>query len=104
MNFKEQIQEDAGVFLNPGEFADTYNIDGVEMPAIIDSDILKQRSQVPVVDGLYSEVVVLYIRLTDVGTKPVVNQRMRIDGELYHVIESNDNDGLLEITLGTNRA
>lgn len=105
MSFKDQIQSDLAVFINTGEFADTHNIDDQDIPAVIDRDILKQRSQrVERVDGVYSGEALLFVRLSDLPARPVVDQRMRVDSELFYVVDCNENDGLLEITLGANRA
>ena len=102
MSFKDLIQSDLAVFLNVDEFADTHNIDGRDIPAVIDRDVLKQRSQR--VDGVYSGEALLFVRLSDLPARPVVDQRMRVDSELFYVVDCNENDGLLEITLGANRA
>ncbi len=102
MSFKNQVLSDLAVFLNEDEFAERHNIDGRDIPAVIDRDILKQRSQR--VDGVYSGEVLLFVRASDLPVRPVVDQRMRVDNELFYVVDCNENDGLLEITLGANRA
>lgn len=102
---KDYLASDLDTFLNADEFADTHNIDGRDVPAIIDRDVLKQRSrQVDRVDGVYSGEVLLFVRVSDLPERPVIDQRMRVDNELFYVVDCNENDGMLEISLGANRA
>ncbi len=104
MKFKEQIQQDAGVFLNQDEFAELHNIDGLDIPAVIDSDIVKIRgnNKAERFDGVFSSQLAVYIRPSDLPDRPVYGQHIRLDDKLYIVQECVDNDGMLEITLGAN--
>lgn len=97
---------DTGVFLNLDEFAEMHNIDGHVVPAIIDSDILKIRSQhkSEQYDGIYRGEIVIYVKTTDLPFRPVYGQDMTLDGEDYLVKDSSEEMGVLVITLEANEA
>lgn len=45
-SFKEVIAQDiSAIFLNEKEFADTYNIDGKDILAVIDTDLIHERNK-----------------------------------------------------------
>lgn len=106
MTFKDMIQQDIGIFLNPGEFADVHIINGLEIPAVIDSNILKTRSndKTEQYDGIYRGEVAVYVRSTDLPARPVFGQEILLDGKAYLVAECNEEMGVLEIVLGANES
>jgi hypothetical protein len=105
MSLKEQIAADSqNVFLNTDEFADTHNINGQPMLAIIDSALSLQRSarQTENYDGIHQSKIILFVRESDLGYRPERDQKMTIDDKWYEVIECASDNDLLEITLGAN--
>lgn len=106
MGFKDYLARDLEVFFNLNEFAEMHNIDGREIPAIVDSDITKIRSdnKYERYDGIYKGEVTVYVRAKDFTIRPVFGQAMRLDGQLYTVVESNEVSGVLEIVLGANES
>lgn len=102
MGFKDYLTADTAVFFNTDEFAETYDIDGNEIPAILDYDTLKNQSGT--LDGVYRKEVVLYVLESDLGYRPVVGNHMKINGDLHLVNKCVVNAGLLEITLEANEA
>lgn len=102
--FKDYLAADLNTFLNQDEFAEPHNIDGVEMPVITDSDILKERPQKPNVDGVYTGEITVFVRSTDLPDRPVKGQHLRLDEGLYMVLQCTESNGMLEITLEANEA
>lgn len=103
--FKDFANEDISeVFFNFDEFAETHNIDGVDMVAIIDSDVLKIRSNYKQdqYDGVYKGELAVFVRETDINERPVFGQRLRLNGKLYLVVECTEDMGVLEIVLEAN--
>jgi hypothetical protein len=109
MPFKDFVNRDLGTFINVDEFSEFHNIDGVDIPALIDSDVLKERPRQPIelyhsANGVYVSSIVLYVRETDLGFRPVILQHMKVDGTLYTVSNCTESMGLLEIVLEANEA
>jgi hypothetical protein len=106
---KDQIASDLAIFLNLDEFADTHDIDGIDMPAIVDEDVLKERPRSSArdaneLDGIYLGNLVLFVRFSDLGYRPVVGQHIKVDSKLYLVADCSEAGGVLEITLEVNEA
>lgn len=105
MSFKDVLAADiANVFLNIDEFAEVHNINGETVPAIVDTDVLKQRSnrQSQNFDGIYKGEVVVFVATTSLVKRPVHGQPLRLDGRLYVVSACAESNGMLEITLEAN--
>ena len=110
MSFKDWAVTDLSTFFSLDEFADVHNIDGVEMTAVIDKDVLMERARKSsadlyhATDGVYVDQVFLFVRKSDLQDRPVNGQSMRVDGEIYLVLDCAENFGVFEITLEANRA
>ncbi|MFY0545458.1 hypothetical protein [Brevibacillus sp. H7] len=109
MSFKDEIQKDLGVFINMDEFAEVHNVNGQDIPVLIDADLLKGRQRMPAdlyhaAAGVFIEQITVYARLSDLGERPVIGQRLYLDDELYLVANCNEQMGILEITLEANRS
>lgn len=107
--FRDFAASDLNVLFNLDEFAEIHNIDGQDIPAVLDVDHLKGRTRYPeelfhAVNGVYISAITLFVRLEDMGERPVVGQHIRVDGELYMVAGCSESMGLLEITLEANQA
>ncbi len=103
---KDYLDTDLDVFMSTNEFAEVHNIDGVDLPVIIDEDILKIRSEdkSEQYEGLYSSRIAIFVRVTDLPERPVFGQQIRIDGDLYTVIKCNEGMGIYEIELEANES
>ncbi len=103
---RDVLAADLDIFFNQDEFAELHEIDGREIEAIVDSDILKIRSQNKYerFDGVYKGEVAVFIRASDFPNRPVFGQPMRLDGKLYTVVECSEDMGVLEIVLGANES
>jgi len=99
---RDFLASDMDTFLNTDELAESHDIDGKQVDCIIDGDIFKGR-QSPL-DGVYVSSIMLFVRLSDIGERPVVRQHLHLDGELYLVTNCNLVGGMLEITLEANEA
>jgi hypothetical protein len=106
LRLKDLIASDLSAFFNLNEFAELHNIDGRQVPAVVDSDILKIRSndKSEQYDGVYKGEVAIYVKAVDFPSRPVFGQQMRLDGKLYLVIECSEAMGVLEIVLGANES
>lgn len=102
MNFKEALVEDTAVFFNLDEFAETHNIDGTDMPIIIDSDKLEElkSSRVNDFEGVYKAQLLFYVKKSDFGGKPAIDSILNMDDKTYRVVASSENGDMLTILLG----
>jgi hypothetical protein len=107
-NLKSYLNNDLQTFLNVDEFAEYHDIDGQEVLAIIESDQLNERPRHPaelyrLTDGIYQSSITIYVKSTDYD-KPVVGQRIYVDGEDYYVVSVAEENGLLKINATANEA
>lgn len=115
-SFKEVMAQDiSAVFLNGNEFADTFNIDGKDMLAVLDTDLIHERnkrSYAEFAEGVNQGQITLFVERIGFERVPVKDQQLSIcsysnDGRLnpvrrYTVDEVNDDCGVLELTLTVN--
>ncbi|EBF7359643.1 sugar transporter [Salmonella enterica] len=105
-SFKDVMARDiSAAFLNVKEFADTYNIDGKNVLAVLDTDLVHERnkrSYAEFTEGVNQGQITLFVSRDDFTHLPVKDQLMVINGRSYVVNESADNSGVLEITLTIN--
>lgn len=108
MNLKEAIQKDnQAVFLNPDEFGELKNIDGVELMVVIDNDIINERSRFYLANeslGVFRSTITFFIRKDDLGYTPVENQLMDFDDKPYILSNVFENLGIFEITIEANES
>lgn len=107
MSLKEQMAADiSAVFLNPDEFAEMHDIDGNQVLALIEKDVLQERSsrKSERYDGIYKGAVTVYVKESDLGYRPVYGQSLHLDSELYLVTECYAGNGLLTVGLEANES
>ena len=103
--FKEQIAADnAAVFINELEFADTHNLNGTDCQAIVqDISVAEELSTGSGVEqhypGVYGSRVQVNCLKSDLPEVPVYGQAFRVDGKLYDVESCADDMGILTIQL-----
>lgn len=102
MTFKEAAEDDMEVFFNLEEFADTHNIDGVNMPIIIDEDRLEElkHSKDTYIEGIYKARLLFLVKKSDFGGKPAKDTMIEVDDRTYRVIDSAEDSGVITIILG----
>lgn len=100
--FKDQVRKDYPTFLNFKEFATCVNVDGVEMPGLIDQDLINEKSnlQVDFFDGAYRKRLTLYVKYADLGYVPNAKNAIDIDGVRYEVVNASVAGGIVMINVG----
>lgn len=103
---QDYFASDLNVFLNTDEFAEVHNIDGIDLPAVIDSDEMKTYSnnKSEQYDGIYAGRLVVYVEAAGLPDRPVFDQQIRLDGSLYLVVECTEDNGILKIVLEANES
>jgi hypothetical protein len=107
--FRDQLAADLVAFFNVDEFGEIRNINGKDMPVVIDEDLSEGRPRQPSelyynADGIYKKRVVLYVRSADFGPRPHMEDTIKIDDELYLVAGCSEQSGVLVITLEVYRS
>lgn len=104
--FKDAVAADIKrTFINALEFADLHDINGTEVLAVVDRDVLEERnarSYAEYAEGVYSAQIKVYVDAADMPNRPVRGALFRLDGERYLVDECGENMGVLEITIEAN--
>lgn len=107
--FKDYVQSDvSSVFFNQQEFADTHNIDGKDIPVVIDADTSKEEnvnggSMYATHSGVMLSEFAIFVRTADIE-KPVISQHIFLDNARYIVTDVQETAGVYQITLGANIA
>lgn len=103
--FKDFVKQDVeNIFVNQNEFAEIHNVGGVDMPVVIDNDLLQEKKLKNGGEGLSRCEVLFHAPASNFKSKPSVNKVMRFDNKIYNVFEVTENDGLYTITLERNRS
>ncbi|QQE75716.1 hypothetical protein KDJ56_07195 [Brevibacillus composti] len=102
--FRDFLETDISTFLNPSEFGDIRNVDGKDITVVIDEDLTEERPRQPSelyysADGVYKKRIVLYVRSVDFGPRPNIEDKIRVDGQLYLVTDCSEQMGILAITM-----
>ena len=106
MGFREQVEADIGnVFLNPDEFAETHNLDGTELLAVVSMSRTRPKSGAASrnYDGLHGDFATVNIRKADFPRFPKEGENIRLDGKRYTVEECRDVMGMLRLVLAAYR-
>lgn len=103
-------------FLNADEHADLWNVDGKDVLAVFEEDILRERSshwearaKQNFDTGLYTSFSVLYIRAEDYGPRPKVGKlltmaRPKAKGKrVYSIVSCEDESGVYRMKLERTR-
>ena len=112
MTFKDAVLDDVDdIFFDLTEHAELHKVDGKEVPVIIEEDRLKDHSahweagaKQNFDTGLYTDSIVLYIRISDYGAKPKVGKVLVMDEgtghkRTYTVARCTGEDGVYRMTL-----
>lgn len=94
--FKDIVRQDAEeVFLNPEEFADEHEINGMKVVCIVDSDI-SANAKLANLLGVYDNSVVIYVK-EGLFPRPKIKSRLNLDGSIHLVTQTKIEDGMLVI-------
>lgn len=108
MTLKEIMKEDLDdVFFDLDEFAEIHDVNGKEMSVMIDGNELGERKKSDRAgkhyDGLYTSMILMYVKAEEYGARPKVGSLIHLDGKAYKVIEAVEEGGVYSITMGANR-
>lgn len=110
MTFKEQIAKDnVQVFMNVDEFGEIHNLNGKDMPVIIDNNELVDREKryryrnSLYADGVYLKELLIYVKASDFGKLPAISRTITFDGKIYTVADAINEDGIYSLTLEANK-
>jgi len=102
---KDYLASDLAIFMSPDEFAELHDIDGHQVVAVVDRDVLRDRARLSDRrEGVYVREIMVFVRSSDLPDRPIKGQHVRLDGELYLVTGCAGNAGMLEITMEANEA
>lgn len=101
--FKQAIANDVHTtFLNLAEFGENIDVDGTNIPAILDDNICDELDIGSTGDreynGIYTEQRRLFVACTSI-TRPVEGQILTVASERYLVTAVREDIGVLEISL-----
>lgn len=107
MRLKDAIANDIATLLNVDEFADMRTINNKAMRAVVDQNLNKERfdkTNSNYVDGVFLDVVVVYVAASDFGPKPIVGEILKVDTDHYFVTHCAEVGGIFEITAEGNKS
>ncbi len=105
-SFKELVERDVhSTFMNLGEFADIHNVDGKEMPIILDDvEIIEREKKMKSnMDGVFVRQKLMYVKAADFGPAPAVGRAVTLDGQMHVVLDVSDEQGVYAITMEANK-
>lgn len=103
--FKQTIQQDLKkTFLNLDEFAVEHNINGKQMPVVIDENETTESAVkfIGYGSGIYKHRFNLFVSEIDFGSLPAVGDLVSVDNKKYVVSDATKDDGLYMLTLEAN--
>lgn len=103
-NFKQIMEEDISeVFLNLDEFAEIHNVNGKEMPVIVDSNEQiereKRMSENPQKLGIHMKQLLIYVKRSDYGPLPSPGNYLIFDKQNYQVTDAIDEAGVYSVSM-----
>lgn len=104
-NFKEQLEKDFdSTFFNLNEFAENHLIDGVEIPVVVDNDMIVNLSlgKMADTDGIFTDDKMFFVQKKYLVYEPVAGQHIKFDGEMYPIKSVFEDFGGYTIVLSGN--
>lgn len=108
--FKDYMAEDVeNIFFCLDEFAETRNIDGKDMPVMVEADQLKDHSshweagsKQNYDEGLYDAHMILYVKAADYGDPPKIGKALYLDedAEMWTVEDFTVEAGVYRMAIG----
>ena len=105
MKFKDTLVADRDVFLCLDEFGETHNLNGADVPCIVQSPTARERflgQKYSGYEGISGKVVVVHVKTEDLEEIPREGQVFILDGETMLVDDCVDDLGVVSITLHQN--
>lgn len=101
-SFKDILKQDALIFFNCDEFAETHTIDGRSLVVVIDNDKLMERTQKDFY-GMSIGEILYYVKADDFGDLPEQGTPQNFDDMNMYVFNAREDNGIYEIILHQNR-
>ncbi|WP_438770045.1 hypothetical protein [Brevibacillus sp. JB24b] len=102
MNLKEQMKLDTQtVFFNTEEFAEIHNVDGNDIPIVIDSEELIHRkaNAVNPEDGIHDAELLFYVPKSFLTSRPTVDKMLTLDGKKYRTVSVSEDFSTYTVAL-----
>ena len=103
MNFKDILENDIqNTFLNPKEFGETHNLNGVDVICVTDEDSFQEKEisgKLTIESGFYKEGITVFIDKKYLKYKPEGNMRIDFDNKEWIVANCKENFGIYELDL-----
>jgi hypothetical protein len=116
MTFKESIESDLDVFLDPDIFGELHNVNGKDIVIVISNHhrsteeaetattrtgiVKSSGSTRKMNDRTAMEDVTIHGKTSDLGNMATVGAKISIDGEKYIIRSAKDSMGMSSISLG----
>ena len=95
MGFADQVAADLATFVNPTEFGEVRDVDGMPVACVLDDDLRLPGDS----EGVYLSESLLHLRKDDLAEVPAITQRMSVAGRLGNVVKVDEAMGMLSIRL-----
>lgn len=105
-SFKEQLEKDMdSTFFNLDEFAENHNIDGKEIPVVVDNDRIIELSLGKMVEtrGIFTDDILFFVQKKYLDYEPCAGQHMSFDGRIYPISDVKEDFGGYTIILSGNQ-
>lgn len=104
--FKDILQADRSVFINPKEFGEIHFLDGKEMDVLVDDNeiIEREKKMKSDMDGVFVKQKLIYVKSDDFGSEPARGRQIVLDGRPYRVLDVTVEDGIYAILMESNRS
>lgn len=100
MTLKDNIAADIdAVFFNLDDFADTYNVDGREIPVAQDDDRILEKTDISALGTSLGEGLI-FIKVADMTRPPTGGDQISINDKKWYVRNIVNNMGVYEIRIG----
>lgn len=104
-NFKEQLEKDFdSTFFNLNEFAENHLVDDVEIPVVVDNDMIISLFLGKKVDtdGIFTDDKAFFVQKKYLDYEPVAGQHIKFDGQMYPIKSVFEDMGGYTIILSSN--
>lgn len=102
MNFRSIMMDDIDrAFLNLCEFADVHDINGCQVPAVIDTADA-QTQQLADAQGIFSSTIKIYVKQNSLVSLPLAGDTITVNSYRYTVLKTSLEQGVDVIEAATN--
>ena len=102
MSFKDIVNTDMSIFINPDEFGETHRINGQQIEVVVDADRLSWRHSKDYEGNMVGDLLYFVNISVYPWAKPKIGEVQTFDGKPYTVFDVKEPDGMYEIILQRN--